>query len=88
MSFNIDSKLKSLYKRPPHKRKRAGTSAGRVNFDFLYIVVSTPTMKFIQQNIKPLSLVVACGAIGFMFGHLGIGIAFGVLIVALVTLCL
>lgn len=28
---NIDPKLKSLYKPPSHKRKKAGTIAGRVN---------------------------------------------------------
>jgi len=43
-------------------------------------------MKFIQQNIAPISYIVANTCIGYLVGHTDIGFVSGVLTVCLVTL--
>ena len=43
-------------------------------------------MKFLQQNIKPLSLITICGCIGYAFGDPIAGIILGIAIVSFATL--
>ena len=55
---------------------------------FCSTTTSKITMKFLQQNIKPLSLITICGCIGYAFGNPIAGVIFGIATVALVTLVL
>ena len=43
-------------------------------------------MKFLQQNIKPLSFITLCGCAGYFLGNPMTGMAVGIAIVASVTL--
>jgi hypothetical protein len=43
-------------------------------------------MKFLQQNIKPLSLITICGCIGYGLGNPTAGAVFGLAIVSFATL--
>lgn len=45
-------------------------------------------MKYIAENIKPLSLIVLCASVGYFLGNPMTGMAVGIAIVASVTLFL
>jgi len=45
-------------------------------------------MKYIAENLKPLSLIAICGCIGYFLGNPMNGIVIGITIVAAVTLFL
>jgi len=45
-------------------------------------------MKYIAENLKPLSLIAICGCIGYFLGNPMNGIVIGIAIVASVTLFL
>ena len=45
-------------------------------------------MKYISQNIKPVSLIALCGCVGYFLGSPMTGIVVGITIVAATTLLL